>query len=105
MILYSILMFLIAVLFFIMSVMIYKGKTQLIHDYHQTKITDRKAYGKAFGKALSVIAISLFFSGMIGLCDTSETVAKAAVSVLILGLFIGIACIFAVQKKYNGGIF
>ena len=31
-----------AVLFAVFSVLIYKGKTQLIHDYHQTRVTDHR---------------------------------------------------------------
>ena len=82
---------------------IYRGKTDLIHDYHQTKVTDKTAYGKAFGKAMFVMATALFLSGIIGLFGTSDSVAVIAVAVLVFGLLIGISCIIAVQKKYNKG--
>ena len=36
MLLYSIIMFLVATLFTVLGIAIYKGKTDLIHDYHQT---------------------------------------------------------------------
>ena len=49
MVLYSIIMFLAAIPMIGISIAIYKGKTDLIHDYHQTKVTDKAAYGKAFG--------------------------------------------------------
>ena len=51
MLLYSIILFLVGGLFIGLSIAIYKGKTNLIHDYHQTKVTDPVGYGKAFGKA------------------------------------------------------
>ena len=51
MLVYSIIMFLVAALFTVFGISIYKGKTDLIHDYHQTKVTDKSAYGKDFGKA------------------------------------------------------
>ena len=105
MVLYSIIMFLAAVPTMKISIAIYQGKTGLIHDYHQTKVTDKAAYGKAFGKAMFVISISLLLSGIIGLFGASEAVAMIAVAVLFIGLFIGIAWIVAVQKKYNKGIF
>ena len=105
MLLYSIIMFLVAVPFCWMSVAIYKGKTDLIHDYHQTKVTDKSAYGKAFGKAMFVVTAALFFSGAVNLLGNSETIAKISVAVLFIGLIIGIVCIIAVQKKYNNGIF
>ena len=105
MVLYSIIMFLAGIPFVGISIAIYKGKTDLIHDYHQTKVTDKSAYGKAFGKAMLVISMSLIFSGIISLFGDSETIAMIAVSVLFIGLLIGIACIIAIQKKYNKGIF
>ena len=105
MVLYSIIMFLAAVPMIKISIAIYQGKTSLIHDYHQTKVTDKAAYGKAFGKAMFVVAMALLLSGIIGLFGASEGIAKIAVAVLFIGLFIGIAWIVAVQKKYNKGVF
>jgi hypothetical protein len=105
MVLFSIIMFLVALPFFGISIAIYRGKTNLIHEYHQTKVTDPAAYGKAFGKAMFIVAMTLFLSGIAGLFGDSETTAKIAVAILFAGLTIGIGCIIAVQKKYNNGIF
>ena len=105
MVLYSIILFLAAVPMMKISSAIYHGKTDLIHDYHQKNVTDQAAYGKAFGKAMFVVSMSLFLSGIIGLFGASETMATIAVAVLFIGLFIGIALIVAVQKKYNNGVF
>ena len=105
MVLYSIIMFLAAVPMIIISIAIYQGKTSLIHDYHQTKVTDKTAYGKAFGKAMFMVSMALLLSGIIGLFGESEWIAKIAVAVLFVGLFIGISWIVAVQKKYNKGVF
>lgn len=102
MLLYSIIMFLVAILFTVFGTAIYKGKMDLIHDYHQTKVSDKSAYGKAFGKAMLVIAIIMLLSGIIGLF---ENLVKLAVAILIIGLVIGIGCIVAVQRKYNKGVF
>ena len=105
MMLYSIIMFLAAAPMVKISIAIYQGKTNLIHDYHQTKVTDKAAYGKAFGKAMLVVSMALLLSGIIGLFGASEVIAMIAVAVLFIGLFIGIAGIVAVQKKYNKGVF
>ena len=102
MLVYSMIMFLVAAGFMGISIAIYKGKTDLIHDYHQTKVIDKTAYGKAFGKALLVIAIASLFSGFIGLLDN---LAVLAVVVLIIGLCIGVGCLVVVQRKYNKGVF
>ncbi len=95
-------MFLVAVLFTVLGIAIYKGKTDLIHDYHQTKVTDKSAYGKAFGKAMLVIATVMLLSGIIGLF---KNLLMLAVAILIIGLVVGMGCIVAVQKKYNKGVF
>ena len=102
MLVYSIIMFLVATLFTVFGIAIYKGKTDLIHDYHQTKVTDKSAYGKAFGKAMLLIATVMLLSGIIGLF---EKLLILAVAILIIGLVIGLGCIVAVQKKYNKGVF
>ena len=85
MVLYSIIMFFAAVPMIKISIAIYQGKTDLIHDYHQTKVTDHAAYGKAFGKAMLVVSISLLLSGIIGLFGASEVMAMIAVAVLFVG--------------------
>ena len=102
MLIYSIIMFIVAVVFAALGIAIYKGNTDLIHDYHQTKVTDKSAYGKAFGKAMLVIATVLLLSGIIGLF---ENMIILAVAILIIGLVIGIGCMIAVQIKYNKGVF
>ena len=87
------------------SIAIYQGKTSLIHDYHQTKVTDKAAYGKAFGKAMLIVSMALLLSGIIGLFGDTEVIAMIAVAVLFIGLFIGFTWIVVVQKKYNNGVF
>ncbi|MBQ8011630.1 MAG: DUF3784 domain-containing protein, partial [Oscillospiraceae bacterium] len=88
-------MFLVAVLFTVLGIAIYKGKTDLIHDYHQTKVTNKSAYGKAFGKAMLVSPTVMLLSGIIGLF---KNLLMLAVAILIIGLVVGIGCIVAVQK-------
>ena len=105
MVLYSIIMFLAAVPMGWISISIYQGKTSLIHDYHQTKVTNKSAYGKAFGKAMFVVSMALLLSGIVGMLGDTETIAMISVAVLFIGLIVGIACIIVVQKKYNNGIF
>ena len=105
MFLYSCILLPVSILFAFLSISIYKGNTKLIHDYHQTNVEDKEAYGKGFGKALGVIAAGIFISGVVGLLGDSDTIAMAAVIVLFFGLFAGLFCIYKVQKKYNSGIF
>lgn len=105
MILYASILFVVAAICGGLAIAIYRGKTDLIHDYHQTKVSDPAAYGRAFGKAMFVVALALFASAVIALFGDTKAVATASFAALFGGLAIGIACIIAVQKKYNGGIF
>ena len=101
MILYAVIMLAVAALFGVLAYQIYKGRTELIHDYHQTRVKDKAAYGKSFGKAFFLMAVALGFSGLLAFF----THVAIALAVLFLGLALGIAAIIRVQKKYNGGVF
>lgn len=100
---YFIIMLVLATVFAVLGAMIYKGKTNLIHDYHQTKIAeeDKEAYGKAFSNGIFTIAAGMLLSGIAELLNAS----KISVVILIAGIVIGIVIISKVQKKYNGGMF
>ena len=101
MILYVIIMFAVAVLFFFLGRSIYRGNTDLIHDYHQTKVKDKAAYGKAFGKAMYTMAAAMAASGLVAMFDDGFL----PVLILFLGLAVGIIQIILVQKKFNNGVF
>ncbi len=102
---YSILMFAVSALFIAVSIRIYRGKTNFIHSYHQTKVKDKAAYGKAFGTALFVFALAPLISGMIGLFGDSNLHVITAVLVLIAGFIPGFCLMLAVQRKHNNGLF
>lgn len=92
-------------IFAALSISIYRGNTKLIHDYHQEKVTDHTSYGKAFGKALSPIAIGSFVSGIVPLFSESDTASMVSLGALFAGIVVALVLIVAVQKKYNGGLF
>ena len=100
---YSVIMFVCDVLFGIFAVLIYRGKTDLIHDYHQKNVTDLAGYCKAFGKSMAVMATAMLLSGIVALFG--EKLMWIATAVLVAGFAIGIFCLCGVQKKYNGGLF
>ena len=105
MLIYSVIMFSVSILLTTVSVSIYRGNINLIHDYHQTKVTDPQAYGKAFGKALLVIGFAPLLSGLISLAGDSKPIVITAISVLFAVFGIGFICLWRVQRKYNNGIF
>ena len=100
---YSVIMFACAVLFGIFAVLIYRGKTDLIHDYHQKNVTDLAGYCKAFGKSMGVMSAAMLLSGIVAVFG--EKLLWSATAVLVAGLTVGIFCLCRVQKKYNGSLF
>ena len=101
MIVYSIILFAVAILFIVIGVMVYNGRTDLIHSYHQARVKDKRGYGCAMGKALAGIGVSMAVSGVLGLFTDSGLVT----AVLIIGMAISLVGIVIAQIKYNGGIF
>ena len=87
MILYAALMFLTSALLWAVGALIYRGRTGLIHDYHQENVKpeDRLRYGRAMGAGLLVLAAALLSSGILALCLTEGS------KVPLLALFGGIA--------------
>lgn len=69
---YFILMFAISILLMVFSIMVYRGKADLIRSYHQEKVRIKANYGRAFGKALFLVALAPFVSGIIGLFADSN---------------------------------
>lgn len=102
---YSIIMFVVAIVFLVFGLLIHNGRTELIHAYHQTKVKDKAAYGKAFGKALFVLAFTLVISGVIALFGESMPIIIASIGVLVIGIVISLILIVKVQAKYNNGVF
>ncbi len=107
MIVYSVILFAAAVLILIVGRAIYRGKTDLIHDYHRQNVpeSERLRYGRAFAGGLFVLGGALALSGGIALFGDSGPITAVSLAVLTAGLVVSIVMIVLVQKKYNGGMF
>lgn len=101
MILYTAIVLAVSALFFFLGRSIYRGNTDLIHDYHQTKVKDKAGYGKAFGKAMFTLSAAMGLSGLLALFMEN----LLPILVLFLGLAAGILQIVLVQVKFNKGVF
>lgn len=105
MVIYSVILFAAAALFLGFAIAVYRGHTDLIHDYHQTHVkeADRKKYGKAFSKGLFTLTGSLIAGGIIGLLGETLPVVLVSVGVLLAGMAAAFLSFARVQKKFNGG--
>jgi len=100
MIIYVVLMLAVGIAFGVLSAMIFRGRTDLIHDYHQTKVRDKKGYAKAMGRALAILSVGCLSSALV-----SVFWVKIAPILLIVGITISLVLMVAAQIKYNHGIF
>lgn len=98
---YAVILFACAGLFCWLGMAIYRGRMELIHAYHRTRVTDPAAYGRAFAKPLLLIAGAMLLSGIAALLTDSFL----PMVILLAGLAAGIGGILAVQAKYNKGLF
>lgn len=107
MVIYSVILFAAALLFFGLAAAIHRGNTNLIHSYHQTHVkeADKKKYGRSLSKGLFVLAASLALSGVIALWGDTVPVVLTSVGVLLAGLVISFIVAAKVQKEFNGGFF
>ena len=105
MIVYSIILFAAAIAFIVFAMLISKGNTNLINCYHEDRTPNKLMYCKKISQALWIMATVLTISGVIGLLGETDSIALAAVGVLIVGIICGLSRLFYVQKKYGGGVF
>ena len=105
MIIYSIVLFAAAITLMVFGILISKGHTNVINCYREDKVADKALYCKKLSQALYFLAIVIMCSGIIGLLGESDAIAIIAVSILVVGLIVGMIRLFSVQKKYGGGVF
>ena len=106
MLVYSVIMFAAAVLIFAVGFAVYRGRTDLIIDYHQkhVKAEELPAYGRAIGKGLFALGAALALSGIIALFGGERTAPRVSLAVLGAGIILSVIILVCVQKKYNGKI-
>ena len=103
MVIFATTFYIIGLLLLATGIAVYKGKTELIHYYHQKNVVDHVGYGKAMGKPLAVMGIS----GII--CATmsffGELWLTVGIAVFVVGIIAMLIVCLIVTKKYNGKIF
>ena len=101
MLVFALILFAVSILFAGIGIALFRGKTDLIMEHHQTRVTDKTAYARAFSVPMFIIAGSMGLAGILALLDT----AWISVGALISGLTVAIAWIIRIQMKDNRGLF
>lgn len=104
-ILFTTIMFAFAILFIIIGILIFHGKTNLIHSYHQTRVKNKAEYGKSFGKIMCGSSIPFLVSGAIPIFKQSDSAIITSICIFFVLFIICLIMFYRVQKKYNSDVF
>ena len=93
----------VSLLIAVIGVTVYRGRTGLIHDYHQEKVKEenRLSYGRAVGRGLLCMAAVLFVGGLLPLFSEAEWILKTVRGIVIFGILLSVLLLIMAQKKYN----
>lgn len=107
MVVFAVFMLVLAAVFLAFGVLLRRGHTGLIHDYHQQRVpeTERRAYGKAMARGMFVLSLSMAVSGVTMLPGVFSIPRAVPVVVLFAGIAVSLVLLIRAQKKYNGGLF
>ena len=106
MILYAVILLCAAALFLAVGIAIRRGNTGLIHDYHQTRVSDadRPAYARSFSAGIFILAGAMAASALAALANRPWS-SPASLILLFGGIAAAVVQLLRVQKRYNGGLF
>ena len=102
---YSVIMFIVAAVLIAVGAATYGGKTELIHSYHQKRVKDKVAYGRAMGRAIMLMGVFFALSVVPLFVSRSRAADMWSVGLMTAGIVVSLALIIRAQIKYNKGIF
>ncbi len=82
-----------------------RGKTELIHSYHQQRVTDKAAYGRAMGRAIVLMGVFFALSVVPLFVSRSRAADMLSIGLMSAGIVVSLVLIICAQIKYNKGIF
>ena len=98
---FALILFAVSIPFIGIGIALLRGKADLIMEHHQTRVTDKAAYAKAFSVPMFIIAGSMVMAGLFALPD----MAAWSMGAFLCGLTVAIVWIICVQVKYDRGLF
>ena len=100
MLLFPLISFIAAILFFVFGLLIYLGKTGFINRTGQD-MADKAAYGRDFGRVYLITAALFALSGLVSLWGTAAGLLLSALLELAAFVLLPVLLI-RVQRKYSG---
>ena len=102
---YSVIMLIVAAVLIAVGAATYGGKTELIHSYHQKRVKDKAAYGRAMGRAIMLMGVFFVLSVVPLFVSRSRAADMWSIGLMSAGIVVSLALIIRAQIKYNKGIF
>ncbi len=96
-------MYFISVLFIILSILLFKGHTSLINDYHIDEMNeiDKKKYAVAIGYVILFLSIIFAICGTIVLFGKNEKCINISTGILLGGVGISIILFIIIQSEFH----
>ena len=103
MIIYSIILIAVAIVLAVIAIRINKGQTDLIINYHQSRVKpeEKLRYARDFSKGIFCLSGTMLIAGITVLI----TKVLIADIILVAGIIISIVILVRVQNRYNKGVF
>ena len=103
MIIYSIILIAVAIVLALIAVRINKGQTDLIINYHQSRVKpeEKLRYARDFSKGIFCLSGTMLIAG-ITVLFTKVLIADI---ILVAGIIISVVILIRVQNRYNKGVF
>ena len=103
MIIYSIILIIVAIVLAVIAIRINKGQTDLIINYHQSRVKpeEKLRYARDFSKGIFCLSGTMLIAGITVLI----TKVLIADIILVAGIIISVVILIRVQNRYNKGIF
>ncbi len=95
--LFSIILLLTGIALTVIGILLYKGRTSLVHSYHRAYVRDHAGYGKAMGVASLALAAFLL-AGVVASLLWSYAEGMAAVAA---GFLVYAVLVIRAQRRYN----
>lgn len=98
---FSIMMWFVSFVLFIVAISLLRGNTSAIHGNVFENTVDKVGYGKALGKPVLFMSIGIFICGIVALLRNSNLAIVNAIIVLLVVIVVSAIWFIIIQKHYS----
>lgn len=98
---FSIMMWFVSLVIFLVSISLLRGNISMIHGKVFDSTKDKEGYGKALGRAALFMSIGIFISGIVALFDSNAVAIRNTLIVLLITIAVSGIWFGMIQKRYR----